>query len=70
MLQHCVHCISRFAAVLQTARKRSDPVAIHFSSSCIKEHKKAKELERKMSIEDQKLRKKFDEVSRADQVAY
>ena len=65
--QLCRHCIIIFtAAILKAARSRSGPVATRFTSSCIKEHKKVKDLERKMSIEDQKLKKKFDEVSSAD----
>lgn len=54
--------VAFIAAILKAARTRSGPVATRFTSSSIKEHKKVKELERKMSIEDQKLRKKFDEV--------
>ena len=54
--------VAFIAAILKAAHTRSGPVATRFTSSSIREHKKVKELERKMSIEDQKLRRKFDEV--------
>lgn len=54
--------VAFIAAILKDARTRSGPVATRFTSSSIKEHKKVKEQERKMSIEDQKLTKKFHEV--------